>query len=328
MLAALPVTGAVALPAVMKPDLLALIPVKDEYREMMARHFEVHHVPDVRDQTPERLAVHAEVRAILTNGTVGCRGELLAVLPKVELICALGAGYENIDLQAARKRGIAVGNGAGTNDSCVADHAMGLLLAAVRRIVRLDAHARAGGWRNTVPEPPNFSGKRMGILGMGTIGRKMARRGLGFELEIGYHNRRRIEDEPYANFGSAKELAAWSDYLIVTTPGGPATHHLVDAEVLEALGPGGFVINVARGSVVNTTALAHALEQGVIAGAGLDVYEGEPQLPSILKDLHNVVLTPHVAGTSPEAARASYQRFIDNATRHFSGQALVSAVAL
>lgn len=312
----------------MKPDLLVLVPVKDEYREMIARHFEIHHVPDVRDQTPQRLAEHAQVRAILTNGTVGCRGELLTVLPRVELICALGAGYENIDLEAARQRGIAVGNGAGTNDSCVADHAMGLLLAAVRRLVPLDAYTRAGGWRDALPAPPNFSGKRLGILGMGTIGRKIARRGLGFELEIGYHNRRRIEDEPHAYFGSAKELAAWSDYLIVMTPGGAATHHLVDAEVLEALGPGGFVINVARGSVVDTTALANALKQGTIAGAGLDVYEGEPELPEILKDLRNVVLTPHLAGTSPEAAQASYQRFIDNATRHFAGQALVSAVSL
>jgi lactate dehydrogenase-like 2-hydroxyacid dehydrogenase len=312
----------------MKPDLLVLIPVKDEYREMIARHFEVHYVPDAQNQAPERLAGYAQARAVLTNGTVGCRAAQLAVLPRVELICALGAGYENIDLKTARERGIAVGNGAGTNDNCVADHAMALLLATVRRIVSLDSHTRAGGWRDALPAVPNFSGKRMGILGMGTIGRKIARRGLGFELEIGYHNRRRIEDEPHAYFGSVKELAAWSDYLIVTTPGGPATRHLIDAEALEALGSSGFVVNVARGSVVDTAALADALRQGAIAGAGLDVYEGEPTLPASLKDLDNVVLTPHVAGTSPEAAQASYQRFVDNATRYFSGQPLVSAVPL
>ncbi|WP_019937427.1 2-hydroxyacid dehydrogenase [Bordetella sp. FB-8] len=310
----------------MKNDLLVLIALKNDYREMLSRHFEIHHVPDQRDQTPERLAQHANVRAILTNGTVGCQAQQLAVLPRVELICALGAGYENIDLKAARERGIAVGNGAGTNDNCVADHAMALLLAAVRRIVRLDSHTRAGGWRDCLPFPPNFSGKRMGILGMGTIGRKIARRGLGFELEIGYHNRSLIEDEPYAYFGSARELAAWSDYLIVTTPGGPATRHLVDAQTLQALGPEGYLVNVARGSVVNTAALAYALEQGVIAGAGLDVYEGEPELPAVLKDLDNIVLTPHMAGTSPEAAQASYQRFLDNAARYFSGMPLLSAV--
>lgn len=312
----------------MKPDLLVLIPVKDEYREMIAKHFEIHHVPDAQDQTPERLAKYARTRAVLTNGTVGCRAAQLAVLPRVELICALGAGYENIDLKAARERGIAVGNGAGTNDNCVADHAMGLLLAAVRRIVSLDSYTRAGGWRDTLAPMPNFSGKRMGILGMGTIGRKIARRGLGFDLEIGYHNRRRIEEESYAYFGSVKDLAAWSDYLIVTTPGGPATRHLVDAEALGALGFRGFVVNVARGSVVDTAALANALKCGAIAGAGLDVYEGEPALPASLKDLDNIVLTPHVAGISPEAAQASYQRFIDNAARFFSGQPLVSAVPL
>jgi lactate dehydrogenase-like 2-hydroxyacid dehydrogenase len=310
----------------MKPGLLVLIPVKNEHREMIARHFEAHYVSDASNPTPEQLAGYAHVRAVLTNGTVGCSAQRLAALPCVELICALGAGYENIDLNVARERGIAVGNGAGTNDSCVADHAMGLLLAAVRRIALLDAFTRAGGWRDDLAALPNFSGKRMGILGMGTIGRKIARRGLGFELEIGYHNRRPVEDEPYAYFDDAKELAAWSDYLIVTTPGGPATRHMVDAGVLAALGPAGFVVNVARGSVVDTAALASALEQGAIAGAGLDVYEGEPALPARLKDLDNIVLTPHVAGTSPEAAHASYQRFIDNAARHFSGQPLASGV--
>lgn len=312
----------------MKPDLLVLVSLRGESRDIIANHFEIHYVPDEQDHAPERLAQYAHARAILTNGTVGCTAAQLAVLPKVELVCAVGAGYENIDLKAARERGIAVGNGAGTNDNCVADHAMGLLLAAVRRIVQLDPYTRGGGWRDGLVSPPNFSGKRMGILGMGTIGRKVAKRGMGFDLEIGYHNRRPIEGEPHLYFGSAKELAAWSDYLIVTTPGGPATRHLVDAEILQALGPKGYVVNVSRGSVVDTAALAHALEHGIIKGAGLDVYEGEPELPVALKNLDNLVVTPHVAGTSPEAMQAAYQRFVDNATRHFSGQPLVSAVAL
>lgn len=312
----------------MKPDLLVFVPLREGSRNIITDHFEVHYVPNEQDRAPERLAQYAQARAILTNGSVGCTAAQLAVLPKVELICALGAGYENIDLKAARERGIVVGNGAGTNDNCVADHAMGLLLAAVRRIVQLDPYTRRGGWRDNLVSPPNFSGKRMGILGMGTIGRKIARRGLGFDLEIGYHNRRPVEGESHAYFGSAGELAAWSDYLVVATPGGPATRHLVDAQVLQALGPKGYVVNISRGSVVDTAALAHALEHGVIKGAGLDVYEGEPELPAVLKNLDNLVVTPHVAGTSPEAMQASYQRFVDNATRYFSGQPLVSAVAL
>ncbi|HEY0295610.1 MAG TPA: 2-hydroxyacid dehydrogenase [Bordetella sp.] len=312
----------------MKLDLLVLVPLDDENKASLANHFEIHHVPDKKDQAPQQLAQHAQVRAILTNGTVGCTAAQLAALPKVELVCALGAGYENIDLEAMRQRGITVGNGAGTNDNCVADHAMGLLLAAVRHIVQLDPYTRAGGWRDALGPLSNVSGKRMGILGMGIIGRQIAKRGLGFDLEIGYHNRRQIEGEPYAYFGSAKELAAWADYLIVVTPGGPTTRHLVNAEVLEALGPRGFVVNVARGSVVDTAALAAALKGGVIAGAGLDVYESEPKPPQALLELENVVLTPHVAGNSPEAIAASYQRFIDNAARYFAGQPLISPVPL
>jgi lactate dehydrogenase-like 2-hydroxyacid dehydrogenase len=312
----------------MKPDLLVFIPLRGGSRDIVARHFEIHCIPDPQDQIPERLAQYAHVRVLLTSGSVGCSAAQLAALPKVELICAVGAGYENIDLKAARERGIAVGNGAGTNDSCVADHAMALLLAAVRRIPQLDAHTRAGGWRDSLPSPPNVSGKRMGILGLGTIGRKIARRGLGFDLEIGYHNRHRIEGEPHAYFASPRELAEWADYLIVTTPGGSATRHIVDAEVLEALGPKGYVVNVARGSVVDTAALAHALKTGAIKGAGLDVYEGEPVFPAALTGLDNIVVTPHVAGTSPEAIEASFLRFIDNTTRYFAGQPLASAVPL
>ncbi len=130
----------------------------------------------------------------------------------------------------------------------------------------------------------------------------------------------------HAYFDSPIALAEWADYLVVATPGGPATRHLVDARVLEALGPQGFLVNIARGSVVDTQALADALRAGRVAGAGLDVYESEPAPPTLLFDLPNVVLTPHVAGGSPEAVRASVERFVENATRHFAGQAPVSPV--
>lgn len=310
----------------MKPELLVLIPLKAEYAALIAGHFQVHYVPDIADHTPENLAQYAQAPVMLTNGTTGCSAAQLAVLPKVKLVCALGAGFENIDLEAARQRGVAVANGAGTNDNCVADHAMALLLASVRSVVVADTYTRRGGWRDGLPAFPNVSGKRMGILGLGIIGRQIAKRGLGFDMEIGYHNRRRIEGEAFAYFDSAEDLAAWADYLMVVTPGGPSTKHLVNAKVLEALGPKGYVVNVARGSVVDTAALAHALKQGVIAGAGLDVYESEPEAPTALLDLQNVVLTPHVAGNSPEATGASYQRFIDNATRYLAGLPMVSPI--
>ena len=147
---------------------------------------------------------------------------------------------------------------------------------------------------------------------------------LGFEIEVGYHNRSARADVPYRYFGDVKALAEWSDFLVVATPGGASTKHLVNADVLNALGARGVVVNIARGSVIDTAALAAALREGRIAAAGLDVYESEPAPPAELLDLDNVVLTPHVAGWSPEAVQASVDRFLENARRHLAGEAPVS----
>lgn len=310
----------------MPPALLVLIPLTSESRASIGASFDIIDAPDPasRDQV---IAAHGErVRAVLTNGSTGLSAADIERLPHLELIGALGAGYENIARDAAKARGIVVANGAGTNDDCVADHAFALLLATVRAIPALDQACRAGRWRDELPMQPNFSGKRLGVVGLGNIGRKVARRALGFDLEVGYHNRHAQPETPYAWFDSPIALADWADYLVVTTPGGAATRHLIDADVLDALGPRGYLVNVSRGSVVDTAALRRALEQGVIAGAGLDVYEGEPAPPALLTGSPRVVLTPHVGGRSPEALAASVARFIDNATRHFSGQPVLTPV--
>ena len=160
----------------------------------------------------------------------------------------------------------------------------------------------------------------MGILGLGTIGRKIAQRGAAFDMTVGYHNRSRRPEVSLRYFDTLLDLAAWCDFLVVATPGGAGTRHLVDAPVLRALGADGFLVNIARGSIVDTEALANALRNGQFGGAGLDVYESEPQPPAALLDLPNVVLTPHVAGSSPEAKQATLESFLDNASLHFSGQ--------
>jgi lactate dehydrogenase-like 2-hydroxyacid dehydrogenase len=310
----------------MKPTLLVLIPLNDESRACIAAAFDVVYAPDAASRA-EAIASHgATVRAVLTNGTTGVKAVEVDQLPKLELISALGAGYENLPLDHARARNIVLVNGAGTNDHCVADHAFALLLAVVRDVPQLDRAAREGVWRNTLPMHPNVSGKRLGILGLGNIGQKVARRGAGFDMELGYHNRKPREGESMRYFDSATALAQWCDFLVIATPGGPATQHLVNKAVLDALGPNGFVVNVSRGSVVDTAALADALKAGSIAGAGLDVYEGEPHLPEALRELRNVVLTPHVGGRSPEAVMASVQNFITNATRHFAGEAVLTPI--
>ncbi|SIO31795.1 D-3-phosphoglycerate dehydrogenase [Paraburkholderia phenazinium] len=310
----------------MKPTLLVLIHLNDASRASVAAAYDVIYAPDP-DSRAEAVAAHgATVRAVLTNGTTGLTPAEVDRLPKLELISALGAGYENLPLDHARARNIVLVNGAGTNDNCVADHAFALLLAVVRDVPQLDQATREGAWRDTLPMRPNVSGKRLGILGLGNIGQKMARRGAGFDMELGYHNRKPREGESMRYFESVTALAQWCDFLLIATPGGPGTKHLVDKAVLDALGPDGFVVNVSRGSVVDTEALAAALRAGTIAGAGLDVYEGEPHLPASLLELRNLVVTPHVGGRSPEAITASVQNFIANATRHFAGEPVLTPI--
>ncbi|MGU3780956.1 2-hydroxyacid dehydrogenase [Burkholderia metallica] len=307
----------------MKPELLVLIALRGDAHREIAASFDVRYAP-TPDARERAIAEHGgTIRAVLTNGSTGLTAAEIDRLPQLTFVSALGAGYEHIDVAHAKARGITVVTGAGTNDDCVADHAFALLLAAVRNVVQLDAKTRAGVWREGLPMPPNVSGKKLGIVGLGKIGEKCARRAAGFDIEIGYHNRSE-KPVPYRYFDRVDALAQWADFLIVATPGGALTRHLIDRAVLDALGPGGFVVNVSRGSVVDTAALAEALRDGRIAGAGLDVYEGEPEPPRALTDLDNVVLTPHMGGWSPEALGRSVRQFIDNAERHFSGQPVLT----
>jgi len=234
-------------------------------------------------QRAAAIAEHGKkFRAVLTIGVIGITPEEIAAMPAVELICCMGAGYEGVPLEVTRARGIVTANGAGTNDDCVADHAFGLLIGIVREFRKLDRLCREGVWREAIPQPPNVSGKKLGILGMGTIGQKIAKRAAAFDMEVGYHNRKPKEGVAQRYFGDLKSLAAWADFLVLAAPGGPATKHLVNAEVLDALGPQGYLVSIGRGSVVDTDALAAALRENRIAAAGLDVYESEPKRPEQL----------------------------------------------
>ena len=306
----------------MKPVLLVLIALSDESVALLNARFTLHYAPGAARRAAAVEAHGPLVDVVLTTGTEGLRADEVDAMPRLSLVCALGAGYENLPLDHARARGIALANGAGTNDDCVADHAMALLLAVVRAVPQQDRACRDGVWRDALPTRPQLAGKRMGILGLGTIGRKIARRGAAFDVEVGYHSRSSRPDVDYRYFDDVIALARWCDILVVAAPGGPATKHLVNAPVLEALGQGGFLVNIARGSIVDTAALADALRGGAIAGAALDVYESEPLPPTALIGLANVVLTPHVGGASPEAKQASLQCFLDNAALHFSGKPL------
>jgi lactate dehydrogenase-like 2-hydroxyacid dehydrogenase len=272
------------------------------------------------------------VRAVLTNGRGGLSGDEMALLPKLEIVCTVGAGYEAVDLDTARSRGIAVANSPDTNASAVADSAMMLLMAATRHLREADRHVHAGGWQEQWRvQPPTISGKRLGILGMGTIGGKIAHRAArGFDMDVGYHNRTAVTGSSYRYFDTPIELATWADFLICAAPGGAGTRHLVNADVLTALGPKGYIVNIGRGTTVDTAALIDALQSKRIAGAGLDVLEGEPAVPPILPELlkfENVVVTPHCAGRAPEAQTAATALILDNLNAHFAGKPLLSPVS-
>ncbi|WP_074012078.1 2-hydroxyacid dehydrogenase [Candidatus Sodalis sp. SoCistrobi] len=282
----------------------------------------------VGDAAEEETFDPGAIEVLLTIGSLGISAQDMAKLPALRLICCLGVGYERVCLAAAAARGISVTHGRGTNDTSVADHALALMLAVMRDIAPLDRAVRRGQWQDVRRLRPQPSGKRVGILGLGTIGRNIAERcARGFAMEVGYHNRRPVADSDYYYCASATALAQWCDILVIATPGGAATRHLVDAAVLEALGAEGFLINIARGSVVETAALTAALQTQAIAGAALDVIEGEPEVPAALLAQDNLLITPHVAARSPQAMAAMYQQMLENLARHLSGQPLLTPVA-
>lgn len=275
----------------------------------------------------------SEFDGVVTSAAYGLDAATLDALPRLQVVSSFGVGLDRIDLAAAARRGVAVGHTPDVLNDCVADMAFGLLLATARGLVVADRYVRRGDWDgppSTVRLPPGrrVSGAKLGIVGLGRIGRTIARRALGFDMEVRYHSRKVVPDVPWAHEPSLTALAAWCDFLVVIAAGGPDTHHLVDRAVLEALGPQGFLVNVARGSVVDEAALVEALVERRIAGAGLDVFENEPHVPEALLALDNVVLAPHIASATVQTRQAMADRVVDNLDAWFREGRLVSAAAL
>ena len=265
----------------------------------------------------KHLSIEPLGEAIDTHATVLiARGEavsatLLNRLPALKLVVAVGSGYDHIDARLLLERGIVLANSPGGTAICVADLAIGLLLDLVRRIAAADRFVRARKWESGVfGAYQRFSGRRLGIIGMGAIGLAIARRAVGFDLDVAYCNRRPRPDSTHRYFTGPAALAEWSDYLVIACPASDSTRHLVDAAVLRALGPEGFLVNISRGSVIDEAALVHALKAGEIAGAALDVFEDEPQVPDSLLTMENVVLTPHIAGRTKEGGADILQNIV------------------
>jgi lactate dehydrogenase-like 2-hydroxyacid dehydrogenase len=272
-------------------------------------------------------AIAPRIRAIAASGESKVPRELIAQLPALELVSVFGVGYDGIDVAAARERGIAVTHTPNVLNDEVADLAMALVLAVSRRLIEADRYVRSGAWAHgPMPLARKVSGARMGIVGLGRIGVAIAKRAEAFGMSIAYTSRSARADSPYRYFPSAEALAREVDFLVVITPGGAATRKLIDAKVLAALGSKGYLVNVARGSVVDEQALLQALRAGTIAGAALDVFENEPHVPGELLALDNVVLTPHVGSATWQTRQAMADLAFGNLQAHFSGRPLLSPV--
>jgi lactate dehydrogenase-like 2-hydroxyacid dehydrogenase len=271
-----------------------------------------------------------DARALITLGSLVTDAALMHALPKLGLIACYGTGFEGVDRAAARARGIVVTHARDTNSTAVAEFAFGLVIASARGIIRGDRYARAGRWRGDIIErtavTPELAGRRLGIYGLGSIGARIATRAAAFEMEIGYHNRRPRPDMPYAYHATLLSLAEWADILVVAVRADAGNRHAINREVLAALGPRGHLINISRGIAVDEAALCDALEAGAIAGAALDVYEREPDIPDRLKVLDNVVLTPHMAAISANAQRAQRDLMFANLDAFFAGRPVLTAV--
>ncbi|MFT6583214.1 MAG: lactate dehydrogenase-like 2-hydroxyacid dehydrogenase [Alphaproteobacteria bacterium] len=310
----------------MTKTLLIKAPIFDGLLAELNDEYEVHHLLDDGERAAFVAENGARVDAVLTNGTKGFTAAEMDTMPNVGLVSCFGAGYEGVDLEVAKARGIAVSHGPGANDVSVADHAMALLFTIVRGIVKADANIRNGGWKHPDDNWPILTGKTLGIIGLGRIGRRIATRAAGFDMKIHYHNRSPRDDVDYVYEKTPIDLATVSDFVIIVAPGGKETHHMVNADFLTALGPQGYVLNLGRGPIVDNDALAAALANGVIAAAALDVFDGEPVVPEVLLNAPNLVITPHIGGRAPESRlimSALYQR---NLTNFFAGDPLETPV--
>ena len=308
-----------------RPDVLIAASLPPHLSQRLHDHFNCH---DINTLSEEALAAIApSIRAIASKGETKVTRDFIARFPALEVISVFGVGYDGVDAVAARERGIEVTNTPDVLTDDVADFAMTLLLSTARQVVRADRFARSGEWKKGPHAlTTKVTGSRLGIVGLGRIGKAIARRAEAFDMSIAYHNRSPQSDVGYRYVADLKTLASEVDFLVLSMPGGAGTRALINAEILEALGPKGFLINVARGSVVDETALIKALQEGKIAGAGLDVFENEPNVPEALAKFDNVTLTPHMASGTVITRTAMADLAFDNLQAHFSGKPLLTPV--
>lgn len=312
-----------------RTDILMTAPMMPIVIDALDRAFTLHRLWEQNDKEAFLKEAGPRIRGVATSTLFGrVDATLLDRLPNVEIVSSFGVGYDNVDAEEAARRNIVVTNTPGVLDDEVADLTLGLLLATLRKIPQADRYLREGKWlKASFPLSATLREKKVGIVGLGRIGKAIAKRLSGFDVSIAYHGRTRQDDVAYAYYPTVTGLAEACDVLIVITPGGASTKHLINADVLKALGSNGVLINVARGTVVDEQALIDALKSGTILSAGLDVYEDEPRVPQELIDLEHVVLLPHIASASVHTRNAMGQLVADNLIAWFDGKGPLTPVA-
>lgn len=310
-----------------KPEIALTRSIYRPALEALEAQYTVHRLWLAADPLQRMRELGPRIRALVTPGITGFTRAEVEALPKLEIIALFGSN-KTLDLGPARERGIPVTNTPDSISSGVADLAVGLMIASMRRISECDRYVRSGTWPTSVPPVGReVRGKVCGIVGLGAIGRGVAQRAAACGMTVRYQGPRRKADAAWAYHEDVLSLARESDCLVVTCPSTPATRNLIDARVLDALGAEGFLVNVARGAIVDEAALIAALAERRIAGAGLDVFREEPHVPPALLALDNVVLTPHIGSTTVEVREGRRRMLLANLRAHFAGQALPSPVS-
>lgn len=308
------------------PDVLIVAPQHPVFMEALEREYRANSLWLQDDPGAFLRTQGQQIRALVTSFAHGADGTLINALPNLEIIASYGVGIDRVDLAAVRARGLVLTNTPDINEP-VADTAMALLLATTRRVCEADRFVRAGQWGKTpFPFGVGLAGKTCGIVGLGRIGRSVAKRAEAFGLNIAYYGPHHKPDVPYRYYDDLHALAEASDFLILALPGGEETRNIINADILSALGPQGFLINVARGSVVDEKTLIQALQSGQIAGAGLDVFETEPLTQSPLMSMDNVVLLPHIASATVETRTEMCHVVMANLKAHFEGRPVLNPV--
>lgn len=314
----------------MKPEILVITPIYGPTLAQLETEYVVHKLWSASDPQALLREVGPRVRAMVTTGFVGFKRTDIDPLPNVEIVACYGNGHNTYDLVAAKERGIVVTNTPDPTSETVAELAVTLLLTVSRRIAESDRYTRAGRWTGG---PGSFGlghtvmGKTCGVIGLGNIGRGVARRCEALGMSVIYHGPRAKTDVSYRYYANALDMARDADALIVTCPLTTQTRGLVDARAIEALGPNGYIVNVGRGPIVDQQALIAALRDKRIAGAALDVYWNEPEVPAELKAMDNVVLAPHIGSSTVEIREERGEKLLANLRAHFSGRPVLHPIA-